>query len=120
MHPTMSDLIPSNSDVHLDRLLTPSVEEPWYRSLIENIHDLIRPPQLPPLQVTSKPVAVKDIWGLYGKDKRSNMMSLAIHTTVAILLFTVASSRAVQQKAKEAFTSLIAPDIAEYIPTAKK
>ena len=56
--------------------------------------------------MTSKPVAVKDIWGLYGKDKKSNAMSLAIHATVMILLFTVASSKAVQQKAKQAVTSI--------------
>jgi TonB family protein len=42
-------------------------------------------------------------------------MSLAIHTTVVVLLFTVASSKAVQQKAKEVMT-LIQPDIAPYVP----
>jgi TonB family protein len=42
-------------------------------------------------------------------------MSLAIHTTVVVLLFTVASSKAVQQKAKEV-VALIQPDIAPYIP----
>ena len=110
--------IPSSSpDVHLARLLAPSVEEPWFHSLIQSLREAIHPPKLPPLEVTSKPVAVKEIWGLYGKDKRSNLMSLAIHTTVVALLFTVASSKAVQQKAKEVMT-LVAPDIAPYIPKA--
>ena len=105
----------SAADDHLARLLAPSVEEPWYRSLIGSIQEIIHPPKLPPLQLTSKPVAVKEIWGLYGKDKKSNMMSAAIHAGVVVLLFTVASSRAVQQAAKQAVT-LVAPDLAPYIP----
>src|SRR5690242_19227327 len=51
---------------HLARLYSPAIEEPWFRSLFRNIREAVRPPQLPPLQVTSKPVAVRDIWGLYG------------------------------------------------------
>lgn len=81
---------------HLDHLLTPDVEEIWFRSLFRNIREAFNPPKLPPLELTSKPVAVKDIWGLYGKDKKSNLMSLAIHVSVVVLLFTAASSKAVQ------------------------
>src|SRR5258706_7759602 len=95
------DLNPDCANAHLDRLLAPSVEEPWYRSLTQSVKDLVQPPVLPPLEVTSKPVAVQDIWGLYGKDKRSNMVSLAIHSTAVLLLFTVASNRTIQMKAKE-------------------
>ena len=100
---------------HLARLYSPTIEEPWFRSLFRNIQEAIHPPVLPPLQVTSKPVAVRDIWGLYGKDKKSNLFSLAIHGTVVLLLFTVASSKAVQQKAKEVI-QLAYPDIAPYVP----
>src|SRR5215469_16068489 len=99
----ISDHIESrfNPDEHLDHLLTPEMETPWIKSLIQNIKELIHPPQLPPLEVTSKPVAVKDIWGLYGKKKESGIYSLAIHTSVVVLLFTVASSQAVRQAAKD-------------------
>jgi hypothetical protein len=51
-------------DDNLSHLLLTQLEEPWYRGLIRNIGELINPPKLPPLEVTSKPVAVKDIWGL--------------------------------------------------------
>jgi hypothetical protein len=57
----MRDLNPDSANVHLDRLLAPSVEEPWYRSLIQGVQDLVQPPVLPPLEVTSKPIAVQDI-----------------------------------------------------------
>ena len=50
----------ASADVHLDRLLAAGVEEPWYKSLIQNIKDAVNPPKLPPLVLTSKPVAVKD------------------------------------------------------------
>ncbi len=105
----------ADADDHLSRLYVATSSEPWYSSLIRNLKEMYNPPVLPPLQVTSKPVAVKEIWGLYGRDKKSNAMSLAIHTTVVVLLFTVASSKAVQQKAKEVMT-LIQPDIAPYVP----
>jgi TonB family protein len=105
----------SAADDHLARLYVTTSEEPWYSSLIRNVRETLHPPVLPPLQVTSKPVAVKEIWGLYGRDKKSNAMSLGIHATVVVLLFTVASSTAVQQKAKEVMM-LTMPDIAPYIP----
>ena len=105
----------ASADAHLQRLLAPSVEEPWLKSLIQNVRDAINPPKLPPLVLTSKPVAVKDIWGLYGNKKESGLMSLAIHGCVVVLLFTVLSHKAVQNKMKEAI-HLIAPDLAPFMP----
>lgn len=103
-------------DDHLDRMLAPELEEPWFLSLYHNVRDAIRPPKLPPLQVTSKPVAVKDIWGLYGRDKRSGPLSVLLHVTVVVLMFTVASSKAVQDKVRQV-VPLIAPiDLAPYVP----
>src|SRR5271154_2242111 len=112
--PELVQLDPNSSasaDVHLQHLLAETVEEPFYKSLINNIKDAISPPKLPPLEVTSKPVPVKDIWGLYGKKRESGLMSLAVHGAVVVLLFTVMSNRTVQVKMKEA-VHLIAPDIA--------
>jgi protein TonB len=103
---------------HLDHLLAPETDTPWFRSLIESVRELIHPTPLPPLEVTSKPIMVKDIWGLYGRKKQSGAYSLAIHATVILLLFTLASSKAVQQAAKDV-TSIIMPvDLAEYQPKA--
>ncbi|MGA2130965.1 MAG: energy transducer TonB [Bryobacteraceae bacterium] len=101
---------------HLNHLLAPELETPWYRSLIDSVREVIHPVVLPPLQLTSKPVAVKDIWGQYGRKKQSGAYSLAIHVTVIVLLFTLASTKAVQDKVKEV-TSLIAPvDVSAYQP----
>ena len=92
----MADLVQSGfpiqteADRHLSHLLA-AEPEPWYKSLIQNIKDTINPPKLPPLELTSKPVAVKDIWGLYGRQKKSFMMSTGFQVGVVALLFTVAS-----------------------------
>src|SRR6266542_2689846 len=106
---TMAEIL--EPDQHLQRLLAPSVEEPWYRSFIQNVKEAINPPKLPPLEVTSKPVAVKDIWGLYGRKKSSGVMSLGVHAGVIVLLFTVASSKAVQQMVTKNITPIFTPDI---------
>jgi TonB family protein len=103
-------------DDHLNHLLAPQLEEPWFQSLIRNVKDTIRPPKLPPLEVTSKPVPVKDIWGLYERKKKSFVMSLGFQISVVALLFTAASTKAVQDKVKE-IVPLIAPvDIDPYQP----
>ena len=70
----------ATADGHLDRLLAPAaVEIPWYVSLYGSISGLIRPQSLPPLQITSRPVAVKEIWGLYARNSRSRYISIGVH-----------------------------------------
>jgi TonB family protein len=110
----MADLSQPNNplmpeaDDHLSRLLVDQIEDPWYTSFIRNIKELINPPKLPPLEVTSKPVAVKDIWGLYGRQNKSFMMSTGFQVGVVVLAFTVFSVKPVQDKVKQA-VSLVLP-----------
>ncbi len=116
----MADLSHPNSpfanspEDHLARMLVPD-QKSWFQSLFEDFRDLLNPPKLPPLQVTSKPVAVKDIWGLYGRQKKSWAMSLSVQSVAVVLLFTVFSVKAVQEKVKEIGTVFL-PDIAPYQP----
>src|SRR6266404_3291597 len=108
-----------NPDIHLQRLLAADVEVPWYRSFFKNIKDAIRPPKLPPLEVTSTPVPVEDIWNLYRPNKkRAGISSLAIHVGVIGLLVLLGTNKTVQQAIKEK-VALIAPDIAAYQPPKK-
>src|ERR1022692_3325281 len=102
-----NNLFPDPND-HLAHLLPPEMDDPWYKSFIQNVKDLINPPKLPPLVLTSKPVPVKDIWGLYGRQKKSFMMSTSFQVVCVVLLFTIASSKAVQDKVKE-YIPLISP-----------
>jgi protein TonB len=110
----------SGADIHLARLLAADVEEPVFRSLFRNIKEFIHPPKLPPLEVTSKPIPVKDIWGFYGgQGKRAGASSLAIHVGVVALLFVIGTNKTIQKVVKDQI-ALIAPDIAPYKPTIKK
>ncbi len=108
---------PSGDD-NLDRLLLASIQEPWFKSFFRNVKELISPPKLPPLVVTSKPVAVKDIWGEYRYTKQGVSSSVLIHVSVVAVLFTIGSSPAGRHAMRQTI-SIIAPDLAPYIPDAK-
>ncbi|HVW84030.1 MAG TPA: energy transducer TonB, partial [Bryobacteraceae bacterium] len=106
-------------DDHLTRLLTPQdAEIPWYKSLYQSIHDLIKPEKLPPLEVTSRPVPVKDIWGLYATDPKNRLYSVGIHVAVFALLMWGFTSPTVQKAIKQKF-DLVDPNIKPYVPDVK-
>ena len=107
-------------DDHLKHLLIEPNKGGWWVTLYQSIRDVISPPKLPPLKLTSKPVKVQDIWGLYGYNKRSWASSAIFHITVVTLAFTLAANKTVQQAVKNSVT-LIAPlDIAPYTPKVTK
>jgi len=108
----------NNADDHLSRLLVSQVEDPWYRSLFRSLKETFNPPKLPPLELTSKPVAVKDIWGLYGRQKKSFMMSTGFQVAVVVILFTVFSSKPVQKAVQATMTLIMPTDVNEYVPKA--
>jgi TonB family protein len=112
MHTDMND--------HLDRLFAADKAEiPWFVSLYQNIHDLIRPEKLPPLVITSQPVAVKSIWGLYAMKPGSFGTSGSIVGVVIFLLLFTFSSKVVQQQIASRL-NLIDPNIEPYKPAPKK
>jgi len=107
-------------DDHLDRLLVKEVEDPWYKTFIQNVKDAINPPKLPPLEVTSKPVAVKYIWGLYGRKKKSWMMSTGLQVGAVVAVLALTASPVVQQKVKETVTLIMPTDLAPPPPMKVK
>jgi len=96
-------------------LLPADIEVPWFRSLYRNLVEFLRPPKLPPLEVTSRPVAVKDIWGQYSPQKKCWGMSLSFQVVLVVLFFTVFSTKTARQKLARVIP-LIGPDIAPYQP----
>jgi periplasmic protein TonB len=101
-----------NCENHLERLLVPaSIELPWYKGIVLSVRELIHPPNLPPLQVTSKPVELPSLKGLYGgHESMAGAGSLIIHVAVVALLLFVGTLKPVQQAVKE-FIPLVAPDL---------
>lgn len=108
-----------NADLHLERLLAAG-EEPFYRTFWKDLKEFVHPAKLPPLELTSTPVPVKEIWGFYGgQEKRAGLSSMLIHVAVLGLLFLIGTNKAVQQAVKDQI-NIIAPDLSPYKPTVKK
>jgi protein TonB len=77
----------------LDRLLLPAIADTsWARSLWSNLRDLLTP-ERPLPDITSKPVLVRDIWGQYGHQKKSWVLSVALQSIVVMSVFAVASTQ---------------------------
>ncbi len=93
--------VPGSAEDHLSRLLVEGVEEPWYRFFFRNVKETFNPPKLPPLEITSKPVAVKDIWGLYGRQKKSFMMSTGFEVGVIVVVMILGANKTVQNAVKK-------------------
>ncbi len=116
---TPSNPLRSNADDHLKHLLLED-EKGWIASLMDTIHELRYYKTLPPLQLTSKPVPVKDIWGEYRYGKYSGPASIAIHAVVILALFF--GSKALIKKVDPALhDKLFMPvDVSPYIPQLTK
>jgi len=50
---------PNDPNIHLSRLYTAGLEEPWLKVFFRNIREALRPDKRPPLVLTSKPVEVE-------------------------------------------------------------
>ena len=64
------------------------LDEPLYKRLSRGLDEFFFPKKLPPLVLTSKPVAVKDIWGFYNGDfskDASNNNSFNLATKISAL-----------------------------------
>jgi periplasmic protein TonB len=96
-------------DDHLSRLLLTNTEEPLYKTLLRDFKEIIHPPKLPPLEVTSQPVAVKEIWGLYGRQRKSFLLSMGFQAAVVVLIFTALSSKTVQKRIQQ-IVPLVMPE----------
>jgi TonB family protein len=116
--PEIQDALQASAEENLNRLFAVEVEEPWYKSFIQNIREAFNPPKLPPLEVTSKPVPVKSIWGLYAPDRKNWGYSAAILTVVVVLLGTV-FSRQIMDAVKKQQLSLVDPNLKPYVPDLK-
>jgi len=99
----------------LSRMLVPSLELPWYRSLWSNVRDFFQAEEPVP-DITSKPVLVRDIWGQYGRQKKSWLMSFALQAgVVAVVLGATATTVLPPSKMR---VTLLDPAIEAWMPKA--
>src|SRR3954453_4895051 len=92
-----------------------------FQSLKENLRDVLFPEKLPPLKLTSRPVAVKSIWGAYDNRKVARTSSMIVHAGLigALIAASILGHKVYQEQKKEEVT-IIAPDISEYMPMTPK
>ena len=103
-------------DDHLSRLLAATDAEPLYRSLARSLKELISPPKLPDLELTSRPVEIKDIWGLYERQPRSFALSVAVQGAAVALVFALLASKPVQQRIQQAIPLLLPANLSAAKP----
>jgi protein TonB len=90
--------------------------QPGYKVMWQNVRDLISPPKLPPLKVTSQPVKVKDIWSKDEAFGPSQAIALAVHIGVtALILSPLLYHIATKVAASPVNNALVTPiDISDY------
>jgi periplasmic protein TonB len=102
---------------HLARLLLPALDLPWYRSLWDGVHELFQPAP-PLLDITSKPVLVRNIWGQYGRQRKSWVMSVGLQSAVVVLVFTAALTPTVRHRITGGSMVLVAPALSPDVPAS--
>jgi TonB family protein len=66
-------------------LVTPVVDEPVWKTIAGNIRELFHPVKLPPLELTSTPIAVKDPFAVK-RDPVSSGVSIGVHILIIALI----------------------------------
>jgi len=61
--PMTEEELRASGDPNLQQLVRFNEEKSFFRSLRDNIKDLINPPKLPPLEITSRPLTPEEMWG---------------------------------------------------------
>ena len=101
-------------------LLTPeSLDRPWYRGIVAAIEEAMDRRNLPPLELTSKPVEVPRVWGFFGgHEKTAGASSVLIHAAVIGLIFFLGSLKPVQRMVQQTVT-LFDPNLKPYMAEKK-
>lgn len=91
---------------------------PWYKTFWGNLKELIFPAKLPPLELTSKPVQVRELFGRDEYAGRSRIISVGVHVGLVALAFAVGTNKTVQTAIAKNI-AVFTPDIAPYTPPMK-
>jgi periplasmic protein TonB len=90
-------------------------------SFWQNVRDALFPRKLPPLQVTSKPVPVKDIWTKDTQFTRVQALSVTMHVGLLVLIIVPLLPEIFAPSTTRAndMTVTQIPDISPYLPKLK-
>jgi len=114
----------AEGEPELNLLLSMStLQQPLWRSLYQNVEDLLFPKKLPPLVLTSKPLQVRSTWGAYNYKKKGLLASTIVHSLAVVFLVavTIVGHKVVQRTQNpQATVSLVAPDDLLPLPLSRK
>src|SRR6266566_9114370 len=102
--------------------LADRLEEPWYRTIADNVRDALFPQKQAPLRLTSRPVRVRGIWGAYDYKRSASLGSILVHVGMlsALLYLSIAVPHVEQAKKHEVLTWVPTVSPKEiYTPTVK-
>jgi periplasmic protein TonB len=99
------------------RLLAEIIDEPAWKTIYNNVYDLLYPRKLPPLVLTSTPIAVKDPMK-EDRGKASSIISIGLHVVViALILWAFLAVKKVVTKKSQVVTNI---DVPQFMPIAPK
>jgi TonB family protein len=84
---------------------------PQYAVFWRNLRDMISPPKLPPLKLTSKPVPVRPLWARNQQYSRVQSVSAVVHALVFLAIVVPIAHEIVETQAA---TEIV--DISPYLP----
>jgi periplasmic protein TonB len=115
------DEVPSMKETEpgLHLLMREDINPPLWKSLLTNAQERWFPKKLPPLQLTSRPIPVDDLWGAYNYGKKSATASLLVHVAAigAFIALSILGAKIIKPAQQ---ISLVAPDVSDYVPLAPK
>lgn len=97
-------------------LLNEVVDEPVWKSIFTDFRGLFHKEKLPPLELTSTPVAVRDPFH-EKRSKASSAVSVAVHVLVIGLIALLIIQSRMRPKPK-AVATIVPVDVPEYMPIA--
>jgi hypothetical protein len=119
--PQNPQVLSPEPELHL-LLTNQTLDEPLWKSLFRNVDEFFFPKKLPPLVLTSKPVAVRDIWGFYNY-KGQSAAGLDSHPCAGDCFDYCGdlsgTKRAVDVAKPKETVVLIAPDDVPMLPPSK-
>ena len=99
------------------KLLSEIIDEPAWKTMAGNIYDLLYPRKLPPLVLTSKPIAVIDPMK-ENRGRASSIIAISLHVVIVALILWL--SIAAVKKAVSKNQLLTNIDVPQYMPIAPK
>lgn len=90
-------------------------------SFWQNLRDAFFPRKLPPLQVTSKPLPVKDIWTKDPQFTRVQALSVTVHVALLVLIIVPLLPEIMSPATTRANNMVVTqiPDVSPYLPKLK-